>query len=67
MYVWIISYCPRNIGLENIFRIYAHGVPGKRPERPLEVLRESGDCSNHNWVEVKTGDGGNFRTKLPGS
>ena len=49
-------------GLENISRKYAHGVPGKRPERPLEVLGESGDCSTsaQNWVDVRIGDGGSF-------
>ena len=49
---WIILSCLGNPGLENISCIYAHGVPGKRPKRPLEVLRESGGCICHIYLSV---------------
>ena len=64
--LWIISSCLRNPGLENIFCIYTHGVPGKRPECPLEGLRESGDCntSAQNWVEVGIGGMGTTSGQL---
>ena len=46
-----------------IFPAYMRtGVSGKRPERPLEVLTESGDCSTsaQDWAEVRIVNVWNF-------